>query len=438
MYKLHPAARYPLRFLTAVCLLAGAVLFPEAAAQARDGPETRYIVKRKPEAASVQGGRPEAVDAGELRALLKDGRLEWYEADRTATLPDVFPEAENAASEADAKTGLSEAGKLSGAVSKWYDSKMWHLDMIGAERAFELGFTGQGVRIGVIDSGVSAHPALEGRVEAGWNYMDGTADTEDANGHGTAVCGLIAAGTAGSMIGAAPGATLIPLKCFRGTETSVSVIVSAIYGAVDDFHCDLINLSVGIPTDSAALREAVDYAAAKGVMIVAAVGNDGTGALYCPACYDAAVGVGSVDSTAAVYSLSNHNRSVFLTAPGASVVSTNWRGGEAAYSGTSYSVALVTAAAADLLSADPALSPPELQALLSETAADRGEPGCDEYYGYGILDLRACLEAALRNRAAPQEESTAGIREGTAELLERLRIAADYDMQSRTAAGSAS
>ena len=113
-----------------------------------------------------------------------------------------------------------------------------------------------------------------------------------------------------------PKVRLVPLKCFDDKTTNVSVICKAIYGAVDDFGCDVINMSFGLMEDSIALKEAIDYAAGKGVIIVAAVGNDGTEELCYPAAYDNVIGVGSVDKNEGVSSVSQHNKSVFITAPG--------------------------------------------------------------------------------------------------------------------------
>jgi subtilisin family serine protease len=319
------------------------------------------------------------VSRDELDRLLAQDRLEWYEPDGTVYLLDPLPEAGTAA--------------LLGALSPWYADEMWHLDMIAAETAYELDATGEGVRVAVIDSGANQHPDLEGRLAEGWNYLRNNASTGDSNGHGTAVCGLIAGGGEGGMVGAAPKAILIPLKAFEGTTTRVSTVCQAIWAAVDDYDCDVINMSLGATDDSVALQEAIAHAVENGVIVVAAAGNGGTRTKYYPASYDEVIGVGNVDSSGMVYKNSNHNESVFLTAPGTMVVSLDRLGGYNTFTGCSFSTPLVTGTVADLLSLERDLTRKDVFTILSATAMDRGGEGWDEYYGWGILNLRGSVLA---------------------------------------------
>lgn len=134
-------------------------------------------------------------------------------------------------------------------------STPWNLSMIGADAAFDAGYTGRGVRVGVIDSGINPHPDFADRLLEGRNFIDGTANpdsTDDEYGHGTRVAGVIAA--------VAPGAEIVPLKITNGSEISVSRLCEAIYAGIDDFGCDVLNLSLGVPFDRESLREAVGYA----------------------------------------------------------------------------------------------------------------------------------------------------------------------------------
>ena len=348
---------------------------------AEDGGETEYIVKYRESGVRLMksGGSAsfQVVSRDELEILLAEDRLEWYEPDGTAYLLDPLPD-----------TG---AAALQGTISPWYADDMWHLDMIAAETAYELDAAGEGVRVAVIDSGANPHEDLEGRLENGWNYLKNNAKTGDSNGHGTAVCGLIAGSGENGMVGTAPKATIIPLKCFEGSTTQVSAVCQAIWAAVDDYGCDVINMSLGVVDDSIALREAVAHAAENGVIMTAAAGNGGTRVKYYPASYDEVIGVGNVDSDGIVYQTSNHNESVFITAPGAEVTSLGLLGGYNAFTGCSFSTPLVTGAVADLLGLEPDLGLEEISAILSSTAADKGKTGWDEYYGWGILNLRGCI-----------------------------------------------
>ena len=268
--------------------------------------------------------------------------------------------------------------------------------MINAEGAFAGNHLGQGVRVGVIDSGVNPHPDLSNRLLTGSNYMEDAKepeDTSDGYGHGTSVAGLIAGAGEHGYIGTAPGAEIVPLKITDGKAIKVSAICRAIYGGIDDYDCDILNMSLGVTGEFESLKEAVEYAESQNVLLVSAVGNNGRTTAYYPASYETVIGVGAVDQEGYVSTRSNHNASVFLTAPGIEVRSLDASGSYSLHTGTSFAVPQVTGAAAMLLSIDPALSPREVMDLLAGSANDRGAEGYDEYYGYGILNLGGSVEA---------------------------------------------
>ena len=353
--------------MAAVVLTALLSLLPCGTARAAD---TEYIVKFKASYAwLMEDGAPfKVVSEAEMERLRAQDLLEWYEPDGDAVLMD----------------GMFD------------ENAHWNLGMIGAQTSFERGCLGQGIRVGVLDSGVNPHPDLEGRLLAGHNYISGAAnpdDTADTYGHGTRVAGLVAAVSETGYVGVAPGAQIVPLKVTDGKTVKVSALSRAIYGGVDDYGCRVLNLSLGILTEYESVKEAVEYAEAQGVVVVSAVGNGGTEAIYYPAAYDSVIGVGAVDRSGMLYSRSNRSRSVWLTAPGVDVLSTANQGGYALSTGTSFSVPQVAGAAAVLLGADPALRPAALRTLLAETASDRGAAGYDTSYGYGILDLGLALNA---------------------------------------------
>ncbi len=378
-----------LRLFLAVILMMTAVPGPVSLYAEENGPrdEKDYIVKfREGEAALMEEAQEpfDVVDGTELRKLLREDALEWYEEDGWAVLLDEEP-----------------TEPLSGSDSDYYDAdQQWNLSLINAEPAFRQNHLGQGIRVGVVDSGVSPHSDFGGRLLAGHNYMQDAqgdpvkeADTVDEYGHGTRVAGLIAAAGDSGYIGAAPGAEIVPLKCTDGKSVKISAICRAIYGAIDEYGCDVLNLSLGVQTEYESLREAIAYAEDKHVVVISAVGNGGSSAQYYPASYETVIGVGSVDRNGDLYSRSNHNLSVFLTAPGVAVRSTDVRGSYSESTGCSFAIPQVSAAAAVMLGIDPSLTPEEIMEILSETAVDRGMEGYDEYYGYGILNLGGCVAA---------------------------------------------
>lgn len=275
----------------------------------------------------------------------------------------------------------------------------WNLEMLGADAAWAAGLDGSGVRVGVVDSGLYAeHTALAGaRIVPGWNYADGSADTSDDVGHGTFVTSIITS--------AAPGAEAVPLKCFTSRNSTVAHIAAAIRGGVDDYGCGVLNLSFGMDNDTQTLRETVEYAASKGAVMLAAVGNEGTAALKYPAAYSEVIGVGMVDQEKTVARGSQRNESVFVTAPGSGVTGPGIKGPDYYYTsgGTSFACPHVSAAAALMKQAVPGLSAEGFMAALRDGAEDLGEPGYDVDYGYGLLSVPAML-AALPLEPIPAED----------------------------------
>ena len=334
------------------------------------GGGTDYIVKYRASAVPTDGqARFAVVSERELRRLKRADALEWYEPDGEAV--------------------------LLGPAAPYYDEAQWNLELIGAETAFRRDCLGQGVRVGVLDSGVNPHPDLGERLLPGHNYIPDAADpddTSDAYGHGTRIAGLVAAAAENGYIGTAPGAEIVPLKVTDGKTVKVSAICEAIYAAIDTYGCNVLNLSMGVQTDYEALREAVAYAEEKNVVVVSAVGNNGSSAVYYPAGYDTVIGVGGVDSGGNVSHSSQHNASVFLTAPGVKVRSIAASGGYISSSGTSFATPQAAGAAAVLLGMDGSLTPDAIRTILAQTAVDRGAEGYDEYYGHGLLNLSGCVE----------------------------------------------
>lgn len=367
------------RLLAAVLLAGTLAAIP---ARAADDTATDYIIKYKQGAAWLQSDDRwpfEVVSKNTMQCLRFLGLLEWYEPDGVGELLDDAP--------------------------AFYEPEQWNLDLVQASGAFESGHHGGGVRIGVVDSGVNPHPDLGDRLLPGCNCMDDNAKTEDTAdnyGHGTKVAGLIAGAGERGYIGVAPEAEIVPLKITDGKELTVSAICRAIYAGIDDFDCNILNLSLGVTGEFEALREAVDYAEAQNVTIVSAVGNVGRTTVYYPAGYESVIGVGAVDQNGDISSRSNHNESVFLTAPGVDVRSTAYAGAYSLCTGTSFAVPQVSGATAVLLGIDPTLTPAQLRALLARSAVDRGDEDWDAYYGYGILNVAGSV-AALTGEEEPPD-----------------------------------
>jgi subtilisin family serine protease len=171
-----------------------------------------------------------------------------------------------------------------------------------------------------------------------------------AFGHGTMTSGLV------HLV--APKAKILPLKAFTSNGTGyLSNIVAALYYAVEH-QANVVNMSFDVSAPSAALGQAASYANQKGVILVAAAGNESTSAPVYPAALNGHVmGIASTTDWDARSSFSNYgNADVWIAAPGEYVISTFPGGTYASASGTSFSSPLVAGAAALMLDSKPGLN----------------------------------------------------------------------------------
>ena len=150
---------------------------------------------------------------------------------------------------------------------------------IGAEFSKQLGFTGKGVKIGVIDTGINLnHPDFfnqdkTSRFLKGYDFVDNDTIPQDTNGHGTQVTGIIAAN--GQLKGIAPMAEIFSYRVSSDGESVPSnLIIKAINQAVED-RVDIINISLGVNMTHNKIDEAVNNAINQGIVVVAAAGNSG-------------------------------------------------------------------------------------------------------------------------------------------------------------------
>ena len=280
-----------------------------------------------------------------------------------------------------------------------YFRNQWGMQAIGMEAAWDQGLTGKGVTIGIIDTGVHAtHPDLLGsNMVSGYNYLNNNRSTDDTEGHGTFVAGIIGAKKNNhiDIAGMAPEATFVTMKCFDGNKSIVGDAVKAIRSCVDDYHCNVINMSFGAPEDVDILHQAVQYAAGKGVIIVASAGNEGTRTLYYPAAYEETIGVGAVDANRHVASFSQQNNSVFVVAPGASVVSLGADNNSVKTgSGTSFAAPYVSGLAVMLKQLYPRMTLADFKKILTASSQDLGAAGYDIAYGNGLINVPEAIAQA--------------------------------------------
>ena len=291
------------------------------------------------------------------------------------------------------------------------------------------GFTGAGITIAVIDTGVdTSHPALQNVLAPGFNFIANVNDPSELVdltpamsaaltqsttsildgqnlvemnastvailsqsttsildgppgefGHGTMTAGLI------HLV--APGARIMSLKAFAGDGSSdIFNIVRAIYYAADN-GANVISMSFEIGQSSPALQNAIQYAVSKNVVVVAASGNDGGQIVVFPSAYNSVIGVGSTSNSDVKSTFTNFGtNSVFIAAPGEGVITTYPGGNYAAGWGTSFSTPLVAGEASLILQARPTYKPGDVANAISRAVAV-------QQMGHGRADLCLALSS---------------------------------------------
>jgi subtilisin family serine protease len=300
--------------------------------------------------------------------------------------------------DADVQNADGAQALAAGMTNDPYSAKQWGMKMIGMEAAWQSGLTGAGVRVAVIDGGVYTDTGdfEADRLLPGKNMVSEGESTEDSNGHGTFIAGIIGASKDNGVgiAGIAPGATIIPIKTSNDGSTQNGVSAQAFYAAVDEFHCDVINYSSGAKQLSSGIREAVSYAVSKGVIVVCSTGNDGSTTLYYPGALEDTIGVGSINKGMERSDFSHRNKSIFVVAPGEDVYSLGQGGSVRSSSGTSFSAPFVTGVAALLKEAHPEMNTADFKQILMRSSKDLGDAGYDVEYGYGLIQVPAAIRAA--------------------------------------------
>ena len=263
----------------------------------------------------------------------------------------------------------------------------------GAER--------QPVRIAVIDTGISTAAISDENLAEGENYIIPEQDTQDRDGHGTAVASVIVGSESAGIEGICPEAVLVPLvyadygddekKCVADRD----LIAQTIRDAVDVYDCDIINFSSVIVIHSPAIEAAVQYAQECGVLVVSASGNGGSSKRYYPGAYEETICVGAVneEGTGAA-EFSNYHKFVDIIAPGTTVSVALPDGTPTILDGTSFATAYISGAAAKLMTEHPDLTAAQVEQILLASARDIAAPGRDNSTGWGVLDMQNALHFA--------------------------------------------
>ncbi|UVI29934.1 S8 family peptidase [Paenibacillus spongiae] len=281
--------------------------------------------------------------------------------------------------------------------------KQHYLDQIGAKTAWSTVHDQTNFTIALVDTGVDLdHPDLKDNLVPGTNLVAPGKPPEDDNGHGTSVAGVLAGeGDNGAGIsGILWKAKIMPIKALdAGGYGDEERLGDAILYAVKN-GARIVVLSVGLYRYSPYLEDIAIYAESKGVLLVAASGNDGLvlgtkAEVKYPAAYPSVLAVAGATPNNKPEPRSNPGSEIDIAAPW-NVYTTAVGGGYKKEQGTSMAAPQAAAAAALIWAVHPEYKPYQVRELLRQSAKDIGSAGVDEATGYGLLQVDRAVTATLK------------------------------------------
>jgi serine protease len=323
-------------------------------------------------------------------------------------------------------------------------SGQWHYDTINVEKAWEAmdNRGNAGITVAVIDTGVlTAHPDLSSNLIAGYDFVDDDDDANDpgdrlVNGqrssfHGTHVAGTIAASAANGEggVGVAANVTIMPVRVLGPEGGDSSDIMAGVCFAaqIDNGFCnnneniraskaaDIINLSLGGEGFSNIEQAVYDAVTAKGIIVIAAAGNESTSRPLYPAAYDNVISVSAINRNLEQASYSNFGSTIDVASPGGDssvdrgILSTlgDDRSNTTVFTygsleGTSMAAPHVAGVAALMKSVKPNLTHDEFLGYLNagDLTQDLGAPGRDDIFGIGLIDAHKAVLKVIDNSTA--------------------------------------
>lgn len=282
---------------------------PEHARRAAFGRVGAEEIGAIPQLDVMIGRVPEAAADRVLAALQRNPHVAYAEYDVEVELEEVVPN-----------------------DPEW--SRQWGPRQVNAPEAWAHSKGGSEVVIAILDTGVAPVPDLVNKLLPGRNMMAGNADTADVNGHGTMSAGVAAASTDNSIgvAGYCWDCSILPVKVMESSGSTADVAAGIVWAT--DSGADVISMSLSGAGGTATLHDAVRYAAARDVALVAAAGNSGNSVQRYPAAYPEVIAVAGSTSRDQLYSWSNYGSWVDVAAPGQNLT-THPDGSFFTYAGTS-------------------------------------------------------------------------------------------------------
>jgi serine protease len=330
----------------------------------------------------------------------------------------------------------------------YYRQQSWHYEMINLPAAWEQ-TQGDNTIVAVVDTGVLLdHPDMQGQLVAGYDFVSSTGISGDGDGldddpndpgdstgstrssfHGTHVAGTIAAGSNNfrGVSGVSWNSKIMPLRVLGSGDggSSYDVLQAVRFaaglendsGTLPDRPVDIINLSLSGGGYSSAGQDLYNEVTARGIIVVAAAGNDSTEAFAYPAAYDNVISVSAVNINRELASYSNYGTRVDVTAPGGDGATRDVNGDGVAdlilstsgddsvfptqttyalLQGTSMATPHVAGVAALMKSVYPELTAALFQDALEQglLTDDLGTAGRDNFFGYGLINANKSVLAA--------------------------------------------